>query len=67
LLRRLFRCLTAASLARLASLFLHEALLAAFQKLVLGDFAVTVGVNYLEVDNEWGGLVLRENGELLGT
>jgi hypothetical protein len=37
LLRRLLRRLTAAGLSRLAGLLLDEALLAAFQKLLLGD------------------------------
>jgi hypothetical protein len=61
LLRRLFRRLATATLAWFADLFLDKAFLAALHELILSDFAVIVGVDHLEVDNEGGGLVLREN------
>jgi hypothetical protein len=41
-------------------LLLDQGFFAAFEELVLSDFAVVIGINHLKVDNERGGLVLRE-------
>jgi hypothetical protein len=60
LLRRLFRCLTAAALSSLVSLLLNKAVPTAFQKLLLADPPVIIGVDHLEIDDERSGLVLRE-------
>jgi hypothetical protein len=45
---------------QLACLLLDQALLAALEELALRDLPIIVGVNHLKVDNERGGLVLRE-------
>jgi hypothetical protein len=54
---RLFRRLTAATIRRLALFFLHPALSTPFCELVLADFAILVGINHFEVNDEWRGFV----------
>jgi hypothetical protein len=64
LLGGLFRRLTATSLPRLTGLFLNEAFLAAPYELIQSNFAILVGIDHQEIDNERCGRILRESNAL---